>query len=732
MKQTIFAAIAVLGIQGAFASWDGKEYWAPIKDTPTGTETIDGVAWKYYVYENYNYAVVWPAGSLPNEVVIPEEIGGYSVGEFYGVTGSGGWSVSIPGSVRVIERANFTGGFDSLTNVTVREDTAIATKIEEGAFKDCTSLQSVILGEGVDEVERWSFNGCTSLQKVVLPHSLRRLGSAAFSPDFDYYANPSELPFLEGDEYNNYYLGDWLVAGESPAHIREGTRGLGDDSMGNAWETPELPEGLEYIGERSCGSMMPYYIPDSVKFIGSFAFGVSFVWFDYSYGGYVPETDENGICYLDGWCFGPASIEEWNRDELEIIRQEAEMYGNEDWYKEQIEQDWWKEWVAQLEEMMAQKGHLVIREGTKGIASGAFNASGMGDNYTLRSVEFPSSLLYIGDNAFERCFNLESFSVPSNVVTIGKFAFSQCTSLHDVDLGRKLKTLEYGAFYEIYNLTNIYCAVERFETLSLYSYYHREWQQWLGPGNYKTYVDHFEGPVKNLHLYSPVKYVGRPAWHEVNYIFEEGVTEIETVIGGEGAGEVVIPSTVTNIDENAFAACPNLSNVVIKIVNSADVKFTGKVFNDKYKIKVVALPYNAKGYEDLIAQLGEDKVKFTVGTEEGFGQWVLVNGLAGKGSAADFGGKSGGNKYENGFLYIFGNEIENESVQLIQLDKTNDGRIAFRIPETEHEDKVRVVGTSDLSDWSNAVELKKEGDVWVMPDGTKPPESFFCRVIISE
>ena len=115
-----------------------------------------------------------------------------------------------------------------------------------------------------------------------------------------------------------------------------------------------------------------------------------------------------------------------------------------DWYKEQIEQDWWKDWVAQLEEMMAQKGHLVIRDGTKGIASGAFNASGMGDNYTLRRVEFPASLLYIGDNAFERCFNLESFSVPSNVVTIGKFAFSQCTSLHNVDLGRKLKTLGWS------------------------------------------------------------------------------------------------------------------------------------------------------------------------------------------------------------------------------------------------------------------------------------------------
>ena len=709
MKKTVAFMVSLVWAIVSFASWNGSDYWAMIRDTPTGSETIDGVKWMYYLWVDLDYVTVWPEGVLPKAVVIPDKVGGYDVGEIYGINGSEGWSVSIPGSVRRIERASFNGGLDSLTNVIVRDNIIVRTVIDEGAFQECRGIKSVSLGEGVVEVRRWSFLYCSGIEKVTLPKTLTTIGYAAFADMMDYYDHPEEMPFLDTDEFGNSYIGDWLITGWSSDKIREGTRGIADCAM-RGGGVAELPEGLEYIGEDAFVSSLPWMIPESVKYIGRMAFGEPFAWYNGWCEGPLPEQDENGICYYDGWCFGPVDKNGWCYDEMEQYRIEEEMYRDEEWYQEQIQQEWYQEQRRFTESMMDRKRNLVLQDGTKGVAGGAFNATGCGFNYTMTNIVFPASMKYICNSAFEGCRGLQSFNTISNLECVGKYAFSQCDSLYEARLGAKVETLDYASFYECHELTNVFCGAVNFETLCIYSL--------------------SDIKLVTLHLYRPIKFVGDSAFSAVRMVFEEGMTEIEKIIGG--GSEISIPSTVTNIAENAFEACPGLAKVVINIVNSDDVKFTGKVFSKNYNLKVVALPYNAKGYEDLIAQLGEDKVKFTVGTEEGFGQWVLVNGLAGKGSAADFGGKSGGNKYENGFLYIFGNEIENESVQLIQLDKTNDGRIAFRIPETEHEDKVRVVGTSDLSDWSNAVELKKEGDVWVMPDGTKPPESFFCRVIISE
>jgi len=307
---------------------------------------------------------------------------------------------------------------------------------------------------------------------------------------------------------------------------------------------------------------------------------------------------------------------------------------------------------------------------------------------------------------------LQSLVCTGNVERIGKFAFTQCARLGDVNLSDKLKTIEYGAFYLSANITNFHTSAEYFETLSIYPL----------TSNLRM----------NLYLRSPVKYVGNCAFGNVNMIFEEGITDIGKLIGAEGATEITIPETVTNISDNAFAGCTSLTNLILKVVNSKDLNFTPSELSKKYSLKVVSLPYNAKGYDDLVAELGAGKVQYTVGTEDGYGKWVLVNGLAGQGEAADFDAKNSGNKYENGFLYVFGDGIEDESTQLIQLEMTTGGAYSIRLPETDREEMVQVIGTDDLSDWSHPVHLKKSGDVWVLPDGTTPPASFFYRVIVTQ
>lgn len=52
--------------------------------------------------------------------------------------------------------------------------------IGEGAFRDCTVLKTVELGEGIRVIPAGMFAGCSSLRKIVLPQSLRDIQSGAF------------------------------------------------------------------------------------------------------------------------------------------------------------------------------------------------------------------------------------------------------------------------------------------------------------------------------------------------------------------------------------------------------------------------------------------------------------------------------------------------------------------------------------------------------------------------
>ena len=62
--------------------------------------------------------------------------------------------------------------------------------IQTAAFEDCTSINSAVINEGIEELPGQCFSGCTSLQQVTLPQSLKTIGAYAFR-------NCSSLEYLE-------------------------------------------------------------------------------------------------------------------------------------------------------------------------------------------------------------------------------------------------------------------------------------------------------------------------------------------------------------------------------------------------------------------------------------------------------------------------------------------------------------------------------------------------------
>ncbi|MCD7919855.1 MAG: leucine-rich repeat domain-containing protein [Clostridiales bacterium] len=66
-----------------------------------------------------------------------------------------------------------------------------------------------------------------------------------------------------------------------------------------------------------------------------------------------------------------------------------------------------------------------------------------------------TSLVEIGDGAFNYCTSLESINLPDSITIIGEQAFERCSALTEITLPESLTTLGTGAFLTA-GLTDIY------------------------------------------------------------------------------------------------------------------------------------------------------------------------------------------------------------------------------------------------------------------------------------
>ena len=134
-------------------------------------------------------------------------------------------------------------------------------------------------------------------------------------------------------------------------------------------------------------------------------------------------------------------------------------------------------------------GEIVIKEGTKGIAGGAFY--GCGD---LTSVTIPHSLIYIGSNAINCCSGLTSIKIengntvydsrdncnalietatnklitgcqntviPNSVTCIAENAFERCSGLTTVTIPSSVTSIGSGAFYNCSSLTQVLSMIKK-------------------------------------------------------------------------------------------------------------------------------------------------------------------------------------------------------------------------------------------------------------------------------
>ena len=247
-------------------------------------------------------------------------------------------------------------------------------------------------------------------------------------------------------------------------------------------------------GFLNCSKLSGIIIPSSVTAIGKDAFKGTAIW-----------DDSNDVVYADKWVVG---------------------------YKLSI-------------------GDLVLKSDTIGISDYAFYGKG------IVGINLPSSLKYIGANAFENCNKLTEVIFADNGVleTIESYAFAR-TALTSVSIPETVKTIGSDAFYDCDKLTEVNFADNGvLETIGSYAFAHTE--------------------LTSISIPETVKAIGNYAFYNCDGLTEvifadNGVLEtIESYAFARTAlTSVNIPETVKTIGNRAFDSCKNLTNITVEPENT--------------------------------------------------------------------------------------------------------------------------------------------------------------------
>ena len=270
-------------------------------------------------------------------------------------------SVDIDGKTYTVTRVDLYG-CSELTSVSLPNT---LQEIAEAGFSDCSSLTSVTLPSSLKKIGRLAFQSCTNLQELTIPASVQEIGMNAFCT---YSDNFKKLTITD--------LSAWCNIEMEGILFTDGTVYLNDKPLTDL----VIPENVKIIkpyvfdGFKDITSV---HIPANVDSIGYDAFmGCTS----------VTKVSADDIVSWCGIHFGPTTF--YNKILLNL--------SNPVFYSKNL-------YIGG-----SSITELTIPEGVDSIGSCAFI-----NLKTLTKVSLPSTLKYVGPNAFQECINLRIADVTS-------------------------------------------------------------------------------------------------------------------------------------------------------------------------------------------------------------------------------------------------------------------------------------------------------------------------------
>lgn len=420
------------------------------------------------------------------------------------------------------------------------------TKIDHFAFTDCTNLTAINFPSGVTEIGNLAFNNCQSLESVVLPSSLTKIGTQAFyccnsissvtipqsvttisDNAFGFCASLAEFKGKFASEDGrclvvNGTLNSFASAGVTEYTIPSGVTAIGHYAMHNSalLTTVTIPQSVQTVGDgafNGCISLASVYCKPTTPPTGGSAM------FDNNAANrkiYVPAGSVDAYKAADGW-----------KEYADAIFADADPANCQILYT-------------------STDGNVVTPYKTD-----AFGANIVSNTYEDGQgvITFDSAVTSVGNYAFYKCRNLTSVTIPNGVTLIGNNAFDEC-SISSIIIPDGVESIGTDAFIYCHNLTEVHIPQN---VINLGG---NPFRSCNGLAKFSGKYASADGRllVQNGNIYSFAQ-AGL-----VEYtITEPGVNTIgwELFRDCESLVEVTIPQTITKIDFEAFYNCSSLKSV---------------------------------------------------------------------------------------------------------------------------------------------------------------------------
>lgn len=262
---------------------------------------------------------------------------------------------------------------------------------------------------------------------------------------------------------------------------------------------------------------------------------------------------------------------------------------------------------------------------------------------SLASITIPNAVANIGKSCFENCSSLTSVNIPNSVTELGESVFINCTSLVSISLSNQLKSISSSCFencsslasvtipnsvteigqYAFRNCTSLasISLSNQLKRISSHCFENCSSMHALTIPNSVTYIGRnaFTGCIfirRDFVNNSPLDAEGEDYWGAwlltdiIDGMFIDGdvlvdapndivVANIPSIVKRIRGGafhncthltSVTIPNSVTYIEEDAFAGCSNIKNVVWDAPNCNSYNFGSQVETFVFGNSVEVIP----------------------------------------------------------------------------------------------------------------------------------------------
>ena len=214
-------------------------------------------------------------GGNYTKITIPENINEIATGAFYNCT-------NLTEIVIIDADKSFAGytsaifeGCDKIAKATLPTyDVACVPKnalktviftagdvVPTEALRDCVTLVSVVIPEGVTAIEASAFEGCTKLANVTVPNGVTSIGAAAFAGCKS--LKNIDIPY----EVTTFGEKAFLGAGLTKIYIYDSVTAIGENAFGNCASlkeirvSPYVGAGLDATAFAGCGAITTAELP---------------------------------------------------------------------------------------------------------------------------------------------------------------------------------------------------------------------------------------------------------------------------------------------------------------------------------------------------------------------------------------------------------------------------------------------------------------------------------------